>query len=128
MFRRSRVRAVLTQSGWALFGELGLLWFLVFVLETIFWPPWIEASSHGVRIQERCSRRFYPWQRIERFEVGNPSSPRLAYLILGPSLDPADVQRDPVVELPYLCRPLPRDVVQQLSDAQRRFGQPGATA
>jgi hypothetical protein len=124
VLRRSKLRAVLRHAGWALWDELTLAWFFVFLLETIFWPPWIEINTHGVRIRECWSQRFYPWQRIERFEVGNPSSPRVAYLLLKPSSDPRDLRRGPLVELPYLCRPNARDLVERLTEAQRQFRRP----
>ncbi len=79
-----------------------------------------------MRIRQCRSRRLYLWRLIERFEVGNPSSPRLAYLLLKPSLDPADLRRGPVVELPYLYSPTPEEVVERLAEAQHLFGRPAS--
>jgi hypothetical protein len=115
------LRSILREFPWFLFAELGLLWFLVFLIETLIWPPWVAAGPQGVRIRELFSRRFYPWSRIERFEVGNPTFPNRAYLLLKSRSDGAARQESELIELPQLYDPKPKDLVACLAEAQDRF-------
>ncbi|HSF24936.1 MAG TPA: hypothetical protein VLE20_11990 [Blastocatellia bacterium] len=108
---------------WSLIDELGVLCFLYFVLETTLWPPWVSAGPHGVRIRRHFSRRFYPWNVIERVDVGNPFQPHHAYLVLKHSLDSTDWRQGDVMELPWLYSPTPEELVRNLADAQQRFRQ-----
>lgn len=124
-FRRPKLPSILgaipSAVLWSFIDDLGVLWFLYFVLETSLWPPWVSAGPQGVRVRSGVSRRLYPWRIIERVDVGNPSKPNYAYLVLKHSLDPADWRRGDVVELPWLCDPTPEELVQHLKSAQHRF-------
>lgn len=45
-------------------------------------PNFIRTNEDGVEFGSWWERRFYRWSDIERFVVGNPASPRNAYLVL----------------------------------------------
>ena len=89
---------------------------LVFV-EFILYPAWIRADARGVIVWTSFRRRVFPWSEIERFEVGNPARPEIAYL-----LRKHDNEIVPI-ELPDLGEPPPSDVVRLLSTRQKAFHQ-----
>ena len=128
VFRRPKLRSILRESPWAVVDELGMLWFILFVIETLICPPWVAVGPQGVRIREIFSRRFYPWPLIERFEVGNPSLPHRAYLLVKGRVDAADLHQEEVVELPQLYDPKANELVTCLAEAQGRFQQRSSVA
>ena len=123
VFRRPKLRSILRESPWVIVDELGILWFILFVIETLICPPWVAVGPQGVRTREIFSRRFYPWPLIERFEVGNPSLPNRAYLLVKGRGDAVELRQEEVVELPQLYDPKPKELVTCLAEAQGRFQQ-----
>lgn len=82
-------------------------------------PNFIRTDKDGVEFGSWSGRRYYRWTDIERFVVGNPASPRYAYVVLNDSAGPAH-QR--AVHLPTIHRVAADDLViflNQLLDATR---------
>ena len=115
---------------WAACTSIGHLWLdlvtlvfcigLVFV-EAVLYPAWIRADARGVTIWNSFRRRVFRWSEIERFEVGNPAHPVIAYLLRKRNNDIVPI------ELPDLVDPAPSAVVHLLSTRHKALHQRQAT-
>lgn len=94
-----------------------ILWIGLVIVEAILYPAWIRADARGITVWDSFRCRTFPWSKIERFEVGNPAHPEIAYLIRK-----QDNEIVPV-ELPDLGDPPPSDVVRLLSTRQKALHQ-----
>ena len=80
-------------------------------------PVWVRVGPSGVAFRAWWRTGQFDWQEIESFEVGNPSEPRLAYILVKPT----GGSGHRAIRAPMFSTISPSELVQRLEQKRRIF-------